>query len=69
MFSTRPHTGETKNIVKKDPDKSHRALGWMITTDGKSTAQFTILKQRAKLFDGAILQSRMQCYGTTTTYN
>jgi hypothetical protein len=60
MSITHPHTGETKNIAKKDPDQAHRALGWMMNTDGKSTAQFIVLTQRAKLFAGAILQSRMQ---------
>jgi hypothetical protein len=60
MYITHPHTGETKNIVKKDPNQAHRALGWMMTTDGKSKSQFTVLKQIAKLFAGSILHSRMQ---------
>jgi hypothetical protein len=33
-----------------------------MTTDGKSTAQFIVLKQRATLFYGSILQSHMQRY-------
>jgi hypothetical protein len=33
-----------------------------MTTDGKSTAQFIVLEQIAKLFAGAILQSRIQRY-------
>jgi hypothetical protein len=43
-YITHTHTGETKNIVKKDPDQAHRALGWMMTTDGNSTSQFIVLK-------------------------
>jgi hypothetical protein len=66
---THPRTGEIKKIVKKDPDQAHRALGRMMTTDGKSTAQFIFLKQRAKLFAGAVLQSRMQQYDAITDYN
>jgi hypothetical protein len=40
----------------------------MMTTDEKSTAQFIILKHKAKLFVGAILQSQMQRYDATTSY-
>jgi hypothetical protein len=40
----------------------------MMTTDGKSTTQFKILKHKARLFAGAILQSRMQRYNATTAY-
>jgi hypothetical protein len=69
MTITHPHTGETKHIVKKDPDQAHRALGLMMTTDGKSTTQFSVLKQRAIIFAGAILQSRMQRYDANTAYN
>jgi hypothetical protein len=60
MSITHPNTGEIKNIVKKYPDQAHGALGWMMTTDGKSKSQFTVLKQIAKLFAGSILHSRMQ---------
>jgi hypothetical protein len=69
MTITHPHTGKIKNIVKKDPGQAHRALGWMMTTDGKSTAHFMVLKQRSKLFSGDILQSRMQRYDATSAYN
>jgi hypothetical protein len=41
----------------------------MMTTDGKSIAQFIVLKQRATFYAGAILQSRMQRYDATTAYN
>jgi hypothetical protein len=66
---THPHKDEIKNIDKKDPNQSHRSLGWMMTTDGKYTAQFIVLKRKAKLFTGAILQSQMQRYGATNAYN
>jgi hypothetical protein len=49
MSITHPHSGETNTIDKKDPNQAHRALGWMMTTDGKSTAQFKVLKHKAKL--------------------
>jgi hypothetical protein len=38
MTITHPHTGEIKNIFKKDLGQAHRALGWMMTTDGKSNS-------------------------------
>jgi hypothetical protein len=60
MTITHPYYGELKPITKKDPSEAHRALGWMMTTDCKSTVKFLVLKQKAKLFAGTILQSRMQ---------
>jgi hypothetical protein len=57
MMIAHPHSGELKTITKKDPTKAHRDLGWMMMTDCKSTAQFLVLKQKDKLFAGAILQS------------
>jgi hypothetical protein len=69
MTITHPYSGELRTITKKDPSKAHRALGWMMTTDWKSTAQLLVLKHKAKLFAGAILQSRMQQYYVTTAYN
>jgi hypothetical protein len=39
----------------------------MMTTYGKSTAQFIVLNNKAKLFAGAILR-RMQRYDATTAY-
>jgi hypothetical protein len=41
----------------------------MMTNDGKSTAQFTVLKQRANVFARAILQILMQRYNAPTAYN
>jgi hypothetical protein len=64
MTGTRPYTGKVKIIDKKDPNQAHRALVWMMNTDGKSI----VLKRKAKLFAGAILQSRMQRYDVTTAY-
>jgi hypothetical protein len=69
MTIIHPHSGETKKIVKKDTNQAHRALGWMMTTDGKSTAQFKVMKQKSKVFAGAILQIFMQHYNATTVYN
>jgi hypothetical protein len=69
MTITYPHSGETKTIAKKDHNQAHKDLGWMMNTDGKSTAQFKVLKQKAKVVYGAMLQSRMQCYDATTVYN
>jgi hypothetical protein len=68
MIITHPRSGELKKITNKDPTKAHRALGWMIATDCKSTVQCLVLKQKAKLFAGAILQIRMQRYDATTAY-
>jgi hypothetical protein len=56
-----------KFFVKKDHNQAHMAVGWTMTTDGKSM-QFKVLTQKAKLFAGAILQSRMQRYGATMVY-
>jgi hypothetical protein len=69
MTLPHPYSGELKMITNKHPSEAHRALGWMMTTDCKSTAQFLVLKRKAKLFAGTILQSRMQKYDVTTVYN
>jgi hypothetical protein len=69
MMITHPHSGELKTITKKDPTDTYMALGWMMMTDCKSTAQFLVLKQKSKLFAGAILQSRMQRYDASISYN
>jgi hypothetical protein len=66
---THPYSGELKIITKKDQSEAHRELGWMMMTDGKSTAQLLVLKQKTKLFAGATLQRRMQRYDATTAYN
>jgi hypothetical protein len=66
---THPHSGEIKTIYKKDPNQTHRALGSMMITDGKSVAQFKVLKTKAKKNAVAILQSRMQRYDAATAYN
>jgi hypothetical protein len=69
MTIAHPHSGELKTITKKDPMDAHRALRWMMMTDCKSTAKFLVLKYKAKLFSGTILQSRMQQYEASTAYN
>jgi hypothetical protein len=68
MTVTYTHTGEIKTADKKDPNQVHRALGCMMN-DGKYAAQFKVLKHKAKIFAGAILQGHMQRYDTTTAYN
>jgi hypothetical protein len=60
MTITHPSTGEVKIITRKNPNEAHRALGWMMTTDDKSTAQCIVSKAKAKLFAGGIRQSLMQ---------
>jgi hypothetical protein len=63
MTITHPSSGELKHITRKNPNEAHRALGWIMTTDSKSTAQFIVL------FGGGILQIRMQRYGASTAYS
>jgi hypothetical protein len=41
----------------------------MMKTDGKSTAQFVVSRDKLKLFAGGILQSMMQIYDDPTAYN
>jgi hypothetical protein len=60
MMVKYPHYDETKTIDMKNPNQSHIALGWMMTTDGKSMAQFNVLKDKARLFAGVVLQSHMK---------
>jgi hypothetical protein len=60
MAVIHPHSGETKTIDQKNPNQAYRALGWMMTIDGKLTTQFNVLKAKARLFIGAILQRCMQ---------
>jgi hypothetical protein len=69
MTINHPSSGELKHITRKNPNEAHRALGWMMTNDGKSTAQFVASRYKAKLFAGSILQSRMQRYDASTAYN
>jgi hypothetical protein len=60
MNITHPPSGELKQIARKNPNEAHRALGWMTTTDGKSTYQYISSNTKVKLFSGGISQSRMQ---------
>jgi hypothetical protein len=69
MTITHPSSGELKHITRKNPNEAHRSLGWMTTTDGKSTAQFVVSRDKAKLFAGGFLQSSMQRYDASTAYN
>jgi hypothetical protein len=47
MKITHPYSGGLKTITNKDPSEAYRALGWMMTMDCKSTAQFLVLKQKS----------------------
>jgi hypothetical protein len=69
MTITHPSTREGNIITRKNPNDAHLALGWMMTTNGKSTAQFIVSKAKAKLFEGGICQSRLQRYDANTAYN
>jgi hypothetical protein len=60
MTVIRPSSGELKEKSRTNPNEAHRAIGWMMTTDGKSTAQFIMLKAKAKLFAGGIRQTRIK---------
>jgi hypothetical protein len=35
MTITHPSSGELKHIIRKNPNESYRALGWMMITGGK----------------------------------
>jgi hypothetical protein len=66
MTITHPSSGELKHITHKNPNEAHRALGWIMTTDGKSTAQFVLSRDKAKIFAGGMPQSRIQRYDAST---
>jgi hypothetical protein len=69
MTVIHPSSGDSKQKSRKNPNEAHLTLGWMMTTDGKSKAQFVMLKAKAKLFVGGIRQSRMQRYDATAACN
>jgi hypothetical protein len=62
MTITHPSSLELKHITRKNPNEAHRALGWMMTTDSKSTAQFVVSRDKAKVFAGGIPKIRIQLY-------
>jgi hypothetical protein len=68
MTVTHPSLEEEKHIERKNQNEAHRALRWMMTMDGKSTAQFKVLKTKAKLFAGGTIKIRMQSYDATAAY-
>jgi hypothetical protein len=68
MIITHPSSGDLKHITRKNPNEAHRALGWMMTTGGKSRSQFVVSRDKSKLFAGGSLQSSMQRHDASTTY-
>jgi hypothetical protein len=53
----------------KEKDEPHRALGWMMAIYGKSTAQFKLLFDKARLFATSIYGSRMRLQDAPIAYN
>jgi hypothetical protein len=66
---THPITGITNVVQRKDRDDPHRALGWMMTIDRKSTGPFNTLKKKAQHFASAIYGSRMRRQDASLAYN
>jgi hypothetical protein len=66
MTITHPYSGELNIITKKDPSEAQKALVWMMMMDCNSTLQLLVPNHKSKLFEGAILQRRMQQYDATT---
>jgi hypothetical protein len=48
MKITHAHYGELKTITKKDPTESHRALGWMMTTECVLQVNCSMFSPQAK---------------------
>jgi hypothetical protein len=56
----KPHSSENKSIllkhpfigeyqkIKKDHNEAHRALGWMMIMDGKSTDKYKVIKNKSR---------------------
>jgi hypothetical protein len=64
-----PVTGELQTINIKYHKEAHRALGWITTTDGKSTEKFKVLQKKATSLAIAIKESRTKHQDTTTACN
>jgi hypothetical protein len=56
-------------VPRKEKKYPHRALGWMMTIDGKSTRPFENIKQKAQQFASAIYGSRMLRQDASLAYN
>jgi hypothetical protein len=65
---THPITGTINAVPRKERDDPHRALGWMIKIDGKSTGPFNTLKEKAQQFTLAIYGSRMHHQDVSLAY-
>jgi hypothetical protein len=66
---THPSTGIPNVVARKERDDPHRALGWMMMIDGKSTGPFITLKEKTEQFASAIYGSRMRCQDASLAYN
>jgi hypothetical protein len=66
---THPITGITNVIPIKERDGPHRALGWMMMIDGKSTGPFNTLEQKAQQLASTIYGSRMRRQDASLAYN
>jgi hypothetical protein len=66
---THPLTGTINIVPIKERDEPHRALGWMMTIDGKSSGQYKTLQNKARQFASAIYRSRMRRQYASITNN
>jgi hypothetical protein len=66
---THPITGTTNVVPRKEINDPHRALGWMMMIDGKSTGPFNTLQEKAQQFASAIYGSRMCHQDASLVYN
>jgi hypothetical protein len=64
-----PYTRVRTIVPRKEKDEPHRALGWMMTIDGKSISQHKVLFDKARLFASAIHGSRMIRQDAPIAYN
>jgi hypothetical protein len=66
---THPITGITNFVPRKDRDDLHRALGWMMTIDGKSTGPFNTLKEKAQKIASALYGNKIRRQDASLAYN
>jgi hypothetical protein len=66
---THPITGITNVVPRKERDDQHRALGWMMMIDGKSTGPFNTLKDKAQQCASVIYGSIMHRQDASLAYN
>jgi hypothetical protein len=68
-LSLTPYTRLRTVVSIKEKDEPHRALGWMMTLDCKSTAHYKLLLDKAQLFASAIHGIRMRRQDVPLDYN